>query len=132
MPKPLIHAQADAKKFGGNYNDYLKIHEWFDETKAWVADGRHRCFRHHAQGIFEAERIFGKIILNSDNKQISVRDIGESHILMDFGGRFIPTAQDYIENMEYLEWFNNGSGSPPSSHKKIEEKRKTKIIKMVD
>lgn len=102
--KPFIHAQNSAKKFGGNQDDYLKIHNWFDETKAHFADNRHRALRHHTFGIFEAEKVFGIVITNSDNKQVSVRDIGEQHVLEDLG--FIPTVSDYLNLMEYKPWMH--------------------------
>ena len=52
MAHPLKHAQNSARKFGGKPEDYLPIHNWFDESKAFVADFRHRALRHHAEGIF--------------------------------------------------------------------------------
>ena len=36
MAHPVIHAKSSAKKFGGKFEDYLHIHSWFDETKAWI------------------------------------------------------------------------------------------------
>jgi len=59
MAHPLKHAQSSAKKFGGQVEDYLAVHKWFDESKAFFADFRHRALRHHAEGIFLSERIFG-------------------------------------------------------------------------
>jgi len=114
MSKPWIHALSSAKKFGGKPEDYISIHNWFDETKAWIPDSRHRAIRHHSQGIFECEKVFGVTITNSLGKQVSVRDIGEQHVLEDFRGRFIPTAQDYIQEIELQEWMVAGDGAPPS------------------
>ena len=68
MAHPNIHAVSSAKKFGGIPEDYLHIHEWFDETKAWIGHTDHRIFRHHSEGIFECESKFGKTFLNSDGK----------------------------------------------------------------
>jgi len=59
MAHPLKHAQNSARKFGGKPEDYLPIHSWFDESKAFLADFRHRALRHHAEGIFLAEKLFG-------------------------------------------------------------------------
>jgi hypothetical protein len=123
MSKPYIHAISSAKKFGGNLEDYLPIHNWFDETKAVISDNRHRALRHHAEGIFLCERIFGVVITNSEGRKVSVRDVGEQHVLEDFGGKFIPTAQDYIEQMSFADWMNNGKGHPPS-YAKISEHRR--------
>jgi hypothetical protein len=112
--KPHLHAESSAKKFGGKPEDYIKIHNWFDQTKASVADQRHRAILHSAFGIFLCEQVFGDTITNSDNKVVSVRDIGEQHVIEDFGGKFIPTMQDWIEAIEFKPWMNNGNGLPPS------------------
>lgn len=91
MSHPLKHAQSSAKRFGGKPEDYLPIHNWFDESKAFLADFRHRALRHHSEGVFLCERIFGVSIVNSEGKGIPVRYIGEQNINEDLGR--IPTAQ---------------------------------------
>ena len=48
------HALSSVKKWGGTAEDYLQIHQWFDESKTLTADFRHRALRHHAEGIFMA------------------------------------------------------------------------------
>jgi hypothetical protein len=50
---------------------------------------------------------------------VSTRQIAEEHVLEDFGGQFIPTAQDYIENMEIMPWMNSGMAGKPNSTKKL-------------
>ena len=72
--------------------------------------------------------IFGYVMENSDGKKISVKDICEQHVLEDFGMRFIPTAQDYLENLEFKDWMQNGVRDIPSSYKKIKEKGNLKAI----
>jgi hypothetical protein len=114
--KPHIHAENSAKKFGGKSNDYLKIHQWFDASKEQWPDNRHRALRHHTFGIFDAERVFGVVIVNSDRNNISVRDIGEQHVLEDLG--FIPTVADYFQYLEYKDWMHHGNEKP----EKINEK----------
>lgn len=105
MSHPLIHAKNSAKKFGGKMENYLAIHEWFDQSKEHMADMRHRALRHHSAGIYEAERIFGQSIVNSDGKEVFVRYIGEQHVLEDLG--FIPTLEDWFINMEMQKWMQN-------------------------
>jgi hypothetical protein len=117
MPKPLVHAEIDANKFGGVPEDYQAIHDFFDSSKATFGDNRHRAILHTTFGIYLAERVFGTYIVNSAGKKISVREIGESHILVDFGGKFIPTPQDFLQEMEFKDWMQNGKGSPPSCAK---------------
>jgi hypothetical protein len=67
MAHPIKHAQSSARKFGGKVEDYLPIHNWFDESKAFLGDFRHRALRHHAEGIFLAEKLFGVAIVNSES-----------------------------------------------------------------
>ena len=65
MAHPIKHAESSARKFGGKAEDYLAIHNWFDESKAFLSDFRHRALRHHAEGIFLCEKVFGTAITNS-------------------------------------------------------------------
>jgi hypothetical protein len=102
MAHPLKHAQNSAVKFGGRPEDYLPIHNWFDESKAFLPDFRHRALRHHSEGIFLAERIFGVAIMNSDGKRVPVRYVGEQHVLEDLGR--IPTAQDWLSEIRPRRW----------------------------
>ena len=102
MAHPLVHAQGSARKFGGTPEDYLAIHNWFDESKSFFADFRHRALRHHCEGIFLAERIFGAAITNSAGDQVPVRYIGEQHVKEDLG--WIPTAQDWLCEIQPQRW----------------------------
>ena len=102
MAHPLVHAESSAKKFGGKPEDYLAIHNWFDESKAYFADFRHRALRHHAEGIFLAEKLFGVAIVNSDGKRIPVRYVGEQHVREDLGR--IPTVQDWLLEIRPQRW----------------------------
>jgi len=99
---PIEHAKSSAKKYGGNPEDYIEVHNWFDETKSQTADPRHRALRHHSEGIFLAERIFGLSLKNSIGEDIPVRYIGEQHVQEDLG--FIPTVAHWLENMELKDW----------------------------
>ncbi len=107
MAHTYYHSVNSSKKFGGIPKDYQKIHDWFDATKETFADFRHRALRHHSQGIFEAERVFGTTILNSDGKYVPVRLIGEQHVKEDCGGR-IPTVADWLSQIMPKSWMNRG------------------------
>lgn len=100
--KPYLHGLISVKKFGGKPEDYQDIHDWFDQTKAFVPDMRHRAILHNAFGIFLCEQFFGTTITNSDGKVVSVRDVGEQHVLDDLGS--IPTVQDYLTHLPMLDW----------------------------
>jgi len=100
--KPWIHAESSARKFGGVPEDYIKIHDWFDQTKAHVPDMRHRSILHSSFGIYLCEQFFGTFLINESGKTVQVRDIGEAHVLEDLG--FIPTVQDYLQDMPFYAW----------------------------
>lgn len=102
MSHPMVHAKNSVRNFGGRVEDYIAIHDWFDETKAWCSDMRHRAMRHHSQGIFECEKVFGHSITNSEGKEVMVRYIGEQHVIEDMG--FIPTAMDWLSCMSQDKW----------------------------
>ena len=71
--------------------------------------------------------IFGSFIINSDKKEVSVKDICEQHILEDFGMKFIPTPQDYIQEMEFKTWMQNGIGVPDSCKKLYKDKEEVEV-----
>jgi hypothetical protein len=61
--------------------------------------------------------IFGEHIINSDGKSVDVKNICELHILEDYHMKYIPTPQDWLENLQLKSWMNNGLGEAPSSAK---------------
>ena len=133
MSAPFIHSLSSARKFGGKPEDYMPIHKKMDCSKAIIPDNRHRLLTHNMFWVNEVMiPIFGDVIVNSDGKNVSVKDICEQHILEDFSMRFIPTPQDYFEEMPLADWMNNGLGAPPSSAKKIIERRQQGKIVMSD
>lgn len=135
MSKPWLHAQSSARKFGGRPEDYIEIHNLMDSSKGCIGDNRHRCLTHNSWFVGAGgplERIFGVVIKNSQGREVSVRDIGEQHILEDFGMRFIPTPQDYLQEMEAKSWMSNGREDSPSSQRKIVAARKAKTRKKID
>lgn len=65
-------------------------------------------------------------------RSISVRDIGEQHILEDFQGRFIPNASDYLQLMEFRAWIDNGNKGVPPSAEKLQEGKTVRTIRLGD
>jgi hypothetical protein len=66
-----------------------------DSTKSWYGHSLHRMWRHHSEGIFEGEKIFGTHFTNSDGKIVYTRYCLESHIKEDCDG-IIPSASDWM------------------------------------
>lgn len=127
MAHPYHHALSSVRQFGGVVSDYQPIHDWFDKSKAQRADPRHRALRHHAEGIFTCEEVFGTTITLSTcakcgetesehfefgdedlhvfkAKQIPVRLVGEQHVREDLG--FIPTANMWLDGIPLEPWMN--------------------------
>ena len=100
--KPFQHAKSSAKKWGGVPEDYQALHDFFDSSKATLPDMRHRAILHSAFGIFLLERVFGTFITNSEGRRISVRDIGEDHVMEDLG--FIPTVERWLKHLPMEDW----------------------------
>lgn len=94
--KPLHHSKISVKQHGGCIEDYQPIHDFFDQTKQCLPDIRHRALLHSSWGIFLVEQVFGAYITNSDGKEVSVRQLGEEHVIQDMG--FIPTVEWWFLN----------------------------------
>lgn len=106
MAHPFHHAESSARRYGGVPEDYQGIHDWLDASKQYLALPTHRALRHHTQGIFEAERVFGPTITNSAGRVIPTRWIGEQHVKEDC--RFIPTVADWLGRIQPANWMANG------------------------
>jgi hypothetical protein len=102
MAHPYHHALSSVRKWGGAVEDYIPIHDWFDASKQIIADFRHRCLRHHAEGIYMAETLFGSILALSTGRVIPVRWIGEQHVREDLG--FIPSFADWVKAIRPEPW----------------------------
>lgn len=99
---PRHHAESSVRRWGGEVEDYLPLHDWFDQSKAFYADPRHRALRHHSEGIFMAERFFGTTLTTSAGREVPVRWVGEQHVMEDVG--WIPTVADWFRHIEPQDW----------------------------
>lgn len=98
------HAQSCARKWGGQAQEYLPIHLWFDETSVHIDDSRHRMLRHHSLGISQCIDKFGRMLRLSTGKQVPVKKIAERHINEDLG--FIPTVGDWVRALRHEGWMD--------------------------
>lgn len=114
MSNPLVHAERSAKKWGGQPDDYLEIHQWFDATRGHIGDNRHRCVLHNSFGMLLAEQVFGPAITNSDDRRVFVRDIAVQHITEDLG--FIPSLEQCLRELPVRPWMAGAGKALPHSH----------------
>jgi hypothetical protein len=64
--KPYRHARNSVKKYGGEPEDYLPIHNFMDVSKSAFADMRHRAIFHNSLGPYVVERVFGMPLTKLD------------------------------------------------------------------
>lgn len=96
------HAVSSARQWGGDPEEYQPLHDWFDESKMIIADYRHRALRHHAEGIWMLQRIFGTTLTLSTGRIVPVRLIGEQHVREDLGR--IPSFGDWALRIQPERW----------------------------
>lgn len=114
MATSYVHAQASARKFGGVPEDFIKIHEFIDSSKASFGDVRHRAMFHNTIGPWLCQEMFGHYVeltdgsgnklldKNNRTRKAMVREIAESHIIEDLG--CIPSPGDWLNCMECKTW----------------------------
>ncbi|GEM_PF-4548160 len=102
MAHPYHHALSSVKKWGGEVEDYIELHSWLDASKLILADFRHRALRHHAEGIFLMETVFGKTLTLSSGRVIPTRWVGEQHVREDLG--HIPSFADWARAIRPEPW----------------------------
>ena len=77
MSTAIHHAMSSAKKFGGEPDDYLAIHEFFDQFKNQDWHFAHRVVLHHTGGIEIAEQVFGAYIRVKTRARKKKKDLSE-------------------------------------------------------
>ncbi len=102
MAHPWHHALSSVRKWGGAPEDTFDVHTWFGLSKAILPDFRHRALRHHADGIFMAETIFGPTLTLSSGRIIPTRWVGEQHVREDLG--LIPSFADWARAIRPEPW----------------------------
>ena len=110
MAHPHNHAISSVRKWGGTVEDYIRIHDFMDSSKAHYANWRHRAVLHNSFGIYLAEQVFGSTITISTGKQVPVRLVAEQHVIEDLG--CIPTVSDWLraigDSTKIEPWMTRG------------------------
>ena len=95
---PYHHALSSQREHGGATADCLPLHNWFDSSKVTLAHFTHRSINHHREGIEEAARYFGPVIVNADGVAVSVERLALQHLTEDMS--IIPSAADWLRHMD--------------------------------
>lgn len=101
----IEQAERSVERWGGSAIDYLPVHAFIDASEDLGLDPeRHRALRHHAEGIFVCETLFGVVIRNARRREIPTRWIAEQHVKTELGR--IPTAADWLRRIPMRPWMN--------------------------
>lgn len=95
--KPLQHAQISQKTYGGDWTDYIEVHNFLDSSKSACAHFKHRFLLHHTEGIELGERIFGETLSNSENGIVETRRLLTEHLIEDVGR--IVSIEDWARDL---------------------------------
>lgn len=110
MATAIHHAMSSARAWGGEPEQYLAIHEWFDQSKEFVSDFRHRGLRHHTEGIAIMEQLFGRsivVVVDGKEKVVPTKWVGEQHMREDFG--FVPVPSQWLLAIQAEPWMTTGA-----------------------
>jgi hypothetical protein len=110
MAHPYHHSLSSVRSFGGNVSDFIKIHSWFDETKAHFADFRHRSFRHHKEGVAIMSEVFGPTLMTSCGGVVPTSKIGEQHITEDCLS--VVSSSDWANSIKFQKWMGTSGNRP--------------------
>ena len=93
---------ASVEEWGGEIADYLPIHDFIDQDFGLGVLQENRRVRHHSEGIFLAESVFGSVITNRDQRVIPTRVIVELHVNKDLGR--IPSVSEILMGIKVQSW----------------------------
>jgi len=97
-----LHNRSSEKGENFSLGGEIASVQIIDQSKEITADFRHRALRHHAEGIFMAETIFGPTLTLSTGRIIPTRWVGEQHVKEDLG--FIPSFADWVKAIRPEPW----------------------------
>lgn len=89
MAHPYFHALASVNRYGGQWTDYIALHERLDSSKAHYAHCKHRLALHNTWGVSILTQLLGPLW----NAQPTA-DLLEQHVCEDLG-RY-PLLSDYL------------------------------------
>ena len=76
----LDHTGSLSKTFGGRPDEYMGLVRWFDEHRAHTSRPGFRLFRHHTEGIAEAEALFGPVLCLRNGQEVATGAVAEAHV----------------------------------------------------
>jgi hypothetical protein len=115
--KPLQHARITAHRYGGEWQDWIAIHDWIDRSKAIFPSMQHRMFLHSDFGEWLAVKIHGEAVGAKDGTVIPTRDLFRDHQVEDLGR--VVTLAEWMREIDADYWMRRRN--PPRSLEQIRE-----------
>jgi hypothetical protein len=100
--KPLQHARITTYRYGGEWQDWIAIHDWIDRSKAIFPSMQHRMFLHSDFGEWLAIRIHGDAIMSKSGTVVSTRDLFRDHQVEDLGR--VVTLAEWLSEIDSDCW----------------------------
>lgn len=100
--KPLQHARITAHRYGGEWQDWIAIHDWIDRSKMIFPSMQHRMFLHSDFGEWLTIKIHGDSIKARDGTVVSTGDLFRDHQVEDLG-RVVPLSE-WLREIDVEYW----------------------------
>jgi hypothetical protein len=115
--KPLQHARITAHRYGGEWQDWIAIHDWIDRSKAIFPSMRRRMFIHSDFGEWLEVRIHGEKIGAEAGAVISTRNLFRDHQVEDPGR--VVTLAEWLCEIDADYWMRRRK--PPRQLEQVRE-----------
>ncbi len=115
--KPLQHARITAHRYGGEWQDWIAIHDWIDRSKMIFPSMQHRMFLHSDFGEWLAIRVHGESISAEDGAVVSTRDLFRDHQVEDLGR--VVTLEEWLCEVDADYWTRRRK--PPRQLEQVRE-----------
>jgi hypothetical protein len=115
--KPLQHARITAHRYGGEWQDWIAIHDWIDRSKVIFPSMQHRMFIHSDFGEWLTVKIHGEAIGANDGTVISTRDLFSDHQVEDLGR--VVTLAEWLHEVDADYWTRRRK--PPRHLEQVKE-----------
>jgi hypothetical protein len=115
--KPLQHARITSHRYGGEWQDWISIHDWIDRSKAIFPSMQHRMFLHSDFGEWLTVKIHGEVIGSKSGAAISTRDLFRDHQVEDLGR--VVTLAEWLREIDADYWMRRRK--PPRQFEQVRE-----------
>ncbi len=113
----LEQAKRSQDKFGGEVEDYLRIHQFLDSPSLWLKAEKQLVLTHSNFGVFLCDQIFGHTFhRRSDRELMLTANIAREHLEAELGT--VIDVQNMLNLMPLRTWQN---GLKPAQVQRIQQ-----------